>query len=135
MDIQFFVPRVHVCFAQTVDDGTITWLLRVNDEEIISLSHAMVCILRFCVTSRKGESEPNIKYCLGRTLGLVQRFITIQNFGHNRRSEYFPGSLHWSFSIKSNVLLIPHLCLYSDHSSDLVQRQSGVPHEIESLNR
>ena len=58
----------------------------VNDEEIISLSHAKVfCILRFCVVSWKDESEPNIKYCLGATVGMVQRFITIQNFGHNRR--------------------------------------------------
>ena len=29
--------------------------------------------------SWKGESEPNIKYCLGRTVGLVQRFTTTQN--------------------------------------------------------
>ena len=42
-------------------------------------------ILRFCVMSWKDESEPNIKYCLGATVGMVQRFITIQNFGHNRR--------------------------------------------------
>ena len=64
-------------------------------------------ILRFCVMSWKGESEPNIKYCLGATVGMVQRFITIQNFGHNRRRtdwirvEYFPrihciGACPWS---------------------------------------
>ena len=47
--------------------------------------------------SCKGESEPNIKYCMGTAVGLVQRFITIQNFGHNKRStdgirmEHFPG--------------------------------------------
>ena len=47
--------------------------------------------------SWKGESEPNIKYCLGTAVGLVQRFITIQKFGHNWRRtdgirvEYFPG--------------------------------------------
>ena len=46
--------------------------------------------------SWKDESEPNIKYCLGATVGLVERFTTIQNFGHNRRRangirvEYFP---------------------------------------------
>ena len=40
--------------------------------------------------------EPNIKYCLGRTVELVQRFITLQNFGHDwrradgMRVEYFP---------------------------------------------
>ena len=44
-----------------------------------------LCILRFCVMSCKRESKPNIKYCLGTAVGLVQRFITIQNFGHNWR--------------------------------------------------
>ena len=69
----------------------------VNDEEVISLSHAKVYVfLRFCVMSWNDESEPNIKYCLGATVGMVQRFITIQNFGHNRwktngiRVDYFP---------------------------------------------
>ena len=42
-----------------------------------------LCILRFCAMSWKDESEPNIKYCLGATVGMVQKFITIQNFGHN----------------------------------------------------
>ena len=64
-----------------------------------SLACKGLCILRFCVMSWKGESEPNIKYCLGTTVGLVQRFTTIQNFGHNWRRtdgirvEYFPGSI------------------------------------------
>ena len=54
-------------------------------------------ILRFCFMSWKGESETSIKYCLGRTVELVQRFITEQNFGHNWRRtdgirvEYFTG--------------------------------------------
>ena len=53
-------------------------------------------IFRFCAMSWKGKSEPSIKYCLGTTVGMVQRFITIQNTGHNRRRtdgirvEYFP---------------------------------------------
>ena len=55
----------------------------IGDEEVISLSHAKVYFFRFCVMSWKSESEPNIKYCLGTTVGLFQRFITIQNFGHN----------------------------------------------------
>ena len=59
-------------------------LTLVNDEEVISLSHARVfCILRYCVVSWKGEPEPNIKYCSGTAAGLFRRFITIQNFGHN----------------------------------------------------
>ena len=56
-----------------------------------------LCIFGFRVISWKGESEPSIKYCLGTTVGFVQRFITIQNFGHNWRRadgirvEYFLG--------------------------------------------
>ena len=54
-------------------------------------------ILRFCVMSWKDESEPNVKFCLGATVGMVQRFIKIQNFGHNWwradgiRVKKFPG--------------------------------------------
>ena len=73
----------------------------VNDEEVINLSHTNVlCIFGFCVMSWKSEAEPSIKYCLGTTVGLIQRFITIQNFGHNRRRadgirvEYFPKIHH-----------------------------------------
>ena len=33
--------------------------------------------------SWNGESGPSIEYCLGRTVELVQRFTTVQNFGHN----------------------------------------------------
>ena len=63
---------------------------------------------RFCVMTWKGESQTNIKFCLGRTIELVQRFTTTQNFGHNWwwangiRVEYFShDSLHCSSSIKS----------------------------------
>ena len=54
-----------------------------------SLACKVLRILRFCV--------PSIKYCLGTTVKKVQRFITIQNSGHNWRRterirvEYFPG--------------------------------------------
>ena len=53
-------------------------------------------ILRFCIVSWKDESEPNIKYCLGTTVGMVHRFIAKQNSGRNRRRtdgirvKYFP---------------------------------------------
>ena len=57
----------------------------VNDEGVISLSHATVYVFSDSVLCLGDESEPNIKYCLGTTAGLVQRFITIQNTGHNRR--------------------------------------------------
>ena len=75
-----------ICGVNAINWESSPWkqLSLVNDEEVISLSHAKVYVFsRFCVMSRKGESEPNIKYCLGTTVGLVQRFITIQNFGHN----------------------------------------------------
>ena len=66
------------------EDSPWIQLSLVNDEEVISLLHAkFFCIVRFCVMSWKGESESTIKYCLGRTVELVQRFTTIQNFGHN----------------------------------------------------
>ena len=35
--------------------------------------------------SWKDESEPNIKFCLGRKIDMVQEFITTQKFGHNCR--------------------------------------------------
>ena len=129
--------------------------------------------------SWEDESEPNIKYCLGATVGMVQRFITIQNFAHNRRRtdgirvEHLPRIHHVAAqpqsprvlvelvrevqkfmskmseleqcrcsmtsygeikTMKRNVLLIPHLCLYwrkdfqqdVGHSSDLDPKQSGV---------
>ena len=38
-------------------------------------------IFRFCVMSCKGEREPTIKHCMGRQIDVVQKFITIQNFG------------------------------------------------------
>ena len=57
--------------------NTINWEI-LHGEKFISLSHTNVYVM-----SWKDESEPNIKYCLGTTVGLVQRFITIQNFGHN----------------------------------------------------
>ena len=70
---------------------------RVDDEEVISLSHAKFYVFSDSVfMSWKDESEPNIKYCLGATVGMVQRFITKKNFGDNRRGtdgirvEYIP---------------------------------------------
>ena len=53
----------------------------VNDEEVISLSHAKVYVFSDSVLCRgKVNQNPCIKSCLGRTVELVQRFTTIQNF-------------------------------------------------------
>ena len=75
------------------EDAPWRQLSLVNDEEVISLACKDLCLFRFCVMSWKSESEPNIKFCLGRTVGLVQRFITIHNFGRadGIRVGYFPG--------------------------------------------
>ena len=85
----------------TVDIGTIRWdfwsvsnqLGKFSMETVLSgqwwTSHhqSLSCkglrILRFSVMSWKDESEPNIKFCLGRKIELVQEFITKQSFGHN----------------------------------------------------
>ena len=49
------------------EDSPWKQLSLVNDQEIPSLSHAKVyCIFGLCVISWKGESEPIIKFCLGR---------------------------------------------------------------------
>ena len=83
--------------TNTGKDLTMKQMSMVNDEDVISLSHAMLNVFSDSVLmSWKGESEPSIKFCLGGTVELVQKFITIQNIGHNRRKtdgirvEYFP---------------------------------------------
>ena len=48
-------------------------------------------ILRFCGMSWKDQSEPNIKYCLGATVGMVQRFITIDGEPMEFEWNMFPG--------------------------------------------
>ena len=60
-----------------------------------SLARKGLRIFRFCAMPWKDEREPTIKYCLGGQIDVVQKFITIQNFGHNWwwangiRVEYF----------------------------------------------
>ena len=65
------------------EDSPRRQLSLVKNEEIISLSRAKVYVFSDSVLSWKGESESSIKYCLGTAVGLVQIFITVQNFGHN----------------------------------------------------
>ena len=61
-----------------------------------SLARKDLRIFRSCVMLWKDEREPTIKCCLGRQVDVVQKFITIQSFGHNWwwvngfRVEYFP---------------------------------------------
>ena len=56
-----------------------TQLSLVNDEEVISLSHAKVHVFSDSVLCLgKMIQKPNIKYCLGTTVGMVQRFDSPQ---------------------------------------------------------
>ena len=71
----------------------------VNDEEVISLSRAKVYVISDSVLCLgKVNQNPTSNSSWERKIELVQRFITIQNFGHNRRRTdgirvaYFPGS-------------------------------------------
>ena len=66
------------------EDSLWKQLSLVNDEEVISLSHAKVYVFSDSVLCfGQVNRNPSIKYCLGRTVELVQRFTTIPNFGHN----------------------------------------------------
>ena len=56
----------------------------VNDEEVISLSHAKVYVFSdsvLCLGKMSENPQSNIVW--ERQVELVQEFITIQNFGHN----------------------------------------------------
>ena len=71
--------------------STINWehyswkyLSLVGDEQVISRQRTKsLRILRFCIVPWKEEREPTIKLCIRRQIDVVQKFITIQNFGHN----------------------------------------------------
>ena len=60
----------------------------------------------------KDEREPTIKYCLGGQIDVVQKFVTIQNFGHNGwgangiRVEYFPRNHHIAALLLSPRVLV-----------------------------
>ena len=83
------------------EDSSWEQLFLVSDEEVIKFVACKgLCIFKFCAVSWKGEREPNIKFCMGRQVDVVQEFITIQNFGRNCRRadgirvEYFPRIHH-----------------------------------------
>ena len=72
--------------------NTINWndsawkhLSLIGGEEVVSLSREKVYVFSDSVLCIGKLSEnPTIKYCLGGQIDVVQKFITIQNFGHNR---------------------------------------------------
>ena len=67
------------------EDSSWKHLSLMGDEEVISLSHAKVYVFSDSVLFMpwKDEREPTIKFCLGRQVDVVQKFIRIQSFGHN----------------------------------------------------
>ena len=85
------------------EDSSWKQLSWVNDEEVVSLSHAKVYVFSNSVLCLgKVNQNPNIKICLGRKVELVQRYTTKQNFGHWNSSGIFSqDSLHCSSSPKS----------------------------------
>ena len=46
----------------------------------------------------KGDPEPNIKYCLGREVLLVQEVITVQNFGQLMVSQWNLSGIFQAFT-------------------------------------
>ena len=61
----------------------------VNDEEVISFPHAKVYALSDSVLCLgKVNQNPTSNTVLGQAVGLVQRFITIQNFGQLQENRW-----------------------------------------------
>ena len=65
------------------DDSSWKHLSSIGDEEVISLSHAKVYVFSDSVLCLGKVNENPQSNCLGRQLDVVQKFITIQSFGHN----------------------------------------------------
>ena len=82
------------------EDSPWKQLSLVNDEEVISLSHAKVYVLSDSVLCLGKVNPKPTSFCLGRKIELFQKFIRIQNLGHNGRRadgilvEYFPRIPH-----------------------------------------
>ena len=75
-----------ICGVNTISWCDSSWkhLSLIGGEEVIrSLAREGLRIFRFCVMPWTDEREPTIKYCLGRQVDVVQKFITTQSFGHN----------------------------------------------------
>ena len=63
-------------------DSSWTHLSLIGDEES-SVSRTRMCAyFQILCYAWKDEREPTIKYCLGGQVDVVQKFITIQSFGH-----------------------------------------------------
>ena len=62
------------------EDSSWNYLSLVGDEQVVSLLHTKVYVFS---ESWKDERKASIKYCMGRQIDVIQRFIRIQSFGQN----------------------------------------------------
>ena len=72
--------------VKTINSQSSSWkyLSLIGDEQNHqSSTHKSLRIFRFCIVSWKDEREPSIKHSMGRKIGMVQKFIGIQNLGQN----------------------------------------------------
>ena len=86
--------------VKTIDWEDYSWkyLSLIGDEQVISLQRTKVYVFSDSVLclGKIHEKHP-IKHCMGRQIGVVQKFTVIQRFGENWwrangiRVEYFPG--------------------------------------------
>ena len=104
---------------------TFDWWWRIHQ--------SLARIFRFCVMFWTNEREPTIKCCLGGQVDVVQKFITIQNFGHNWwwangiRVEYLPRIHYIAAPQKSPRVLLKNerktrIIYKTDHLHVDVQR-------------
>ena len=57
--------------------------LVVVKKSSVSRAQRFLRIFILCIVPWKDEQEPTTKLCMGRQVDVVQKFIRIQNFGHN----------------------------------------------------
>ena len=89
------------------------WLVMNQVINHQSSAHKRLRLFRFCVVSWEDTREPTIKHCMGRQIGVVQKFTGIQRHGQNRwwvqwnsSVNIFPGfnTLQLSQEVKSLLL-------------------------------
>ena len=72
------------CSKSAGKNSSWKYLSLIGDEEVISLSHAKFYVFSDSVVCLgKVNQNPTSNTAWEQTVGLVQRFTTIQNFGHN----------------------------------------------------
>ena len=72
--------------VKTIDWENYSWkyLSLIGDEQVISLQRTRVYIFSDSVLCHgKTQQNPPIKHCMGRKIGVVQKFTGIQKNGQN----------------------------------------------------